>query len=73
MLKLAFTLPGAGPAHLEVFDVRGRRCISRDVGALGLGIHTLSIDGSGAWRPGIYYVRLQRGGKSRSVRVVLMR
>ncbi len=71
-LKLAFSLPAAGPAHLEVFDIQGRRRLSRDVGSLGPGLHVLSLTESASWRAGVYYARLQRGGQSRSARLILL-
>lgn len=70
---IAFSLPGAGPARLDVYDVRGRRCLSRDVGTLGPGVHTLPLDASRAWHPGVYFARLTRGGEVRTARMVLMR
>jgi hypothetical protein len=71
-IRLAFSLPAAGSARMEVFDVRGRRCYARDVGDLGPGRHVIALDESEAWRPGIYFMRLQRAGETRVARVVLM-
>jgi hypothetical protein len=73
IMRLSFSLPTVGPARLEVFDIRGRRCLSRDVGGLGPGIHSVHLAESAAWRPGVYYARLTRGGEARTSRVVLMR
>ena len=71
-LQLVFSLPGTGPARLEIFDIRGARCLVRDVGALGPGTHSLAFDESHAWHPGVYYARLQRAGETRIARVVLV-
>lgn len=71
--RLWFRLPDATPARLEVFDVRGRRCWRRDVGALGAGLHSLAIEGRDTWRPGVYFARLTRGTESRSARLVSVR
>jgi hypothetical protein len=72
-IRLWFSLPAAGPARLEVFDIHGRRRLSREVGTMGPGIHSVQVPESAAWRPGVYYARLQRGGETRSSRIVLIR
>jgi hypothetical protein len=71
-LQVAFCLPAVGPARLEVFDVNGRRRASQDVGALGPGIHSVRIDQSATWGPGVFYARLQRGRQSQSTKLVLL-
>lgn len=73
MILLTFSLPGTGPAWLEVFDIGGRRCLSRDVGSFGPGKHSISLEGTSSWRPGVYYARLERGGDTRTTRLVLLR
>ncbi len=72
-LQIAFTLPAAGPARLEVFDVHGRRLMSREVGSLGPGIHQVAIERSAGWRAGILYARLQRGTETQSTKLILLR
>ena len=72
-ILLTFSLPGAGPARLEIFDICGRRCLSRDVGSFGPGKHSIPLEGSAAWRPGVYCAQLKRGGDTRTTRFVLMR
>ncbi len=72
-IQVVFSLPSTGPAQFEVFDIRGRQCLSRDVGALGPGVHSVRLEGSEAWRPGVYFARLRRAGDSRTTRMVLMR
>jgi hypothetical protein len=44
-------------AVLEVFDMRGRRRLARDLGAIHAGIQEVTVDGSN-WQPGIYTYRL---------------
>ena len=73
-LQLGVDLPRAGRVQLEVFDVRGRRVrtlLDREAGA---GTHPVQWDGRdergrelGA---GIYFLRMQSGGATRSLRVV---
>jgi len=72
-IVIAFSLPAAGPAQLDVFDIRGRRCLSIDVGPFGPGRHTIGLGGSASWRPGVYFARLKRGDESRTTPLVLMR
>ncbi len=69
---LAFTLPVVAPARLELFDVRGRRVASRDVGALGAGHHVARFDDA-AREPGVYFARLTQGATTRQTRVVVVR
>jgi len=71
-ILLAFSLPGVGPARVEIFDVSGRRRLSREVGSLGPGAHSLSLEGSASWPPGVYYAQLRREGESRTARIVVM-
>jgi len=70
---VAFTLPDAAPATLELLDIAGRRLLRRDVGALGAGRHSLRLAGAEALRPGIYLVRLDRNGESRVTRACVVR
>jgi hypothetical protein len=71
--QVAFSLPGTGPAQLEIYDVRGRRCLSREVGSLGPGLHALPLEGSASLQPGVYYAKLRRGDESHVARIVLIR
>jgi len=67
-MTFAFTLPHAGPATIDVFDVAGRRLHSWRWGPLAPGEHTVSWDGrsdSGARAPtGAVLVRLSAAGRS---------
>ncbi len=63
-LTVAFSLPDAQPARLEVMDLAGRRVLARDVGGLGPGDHVMAMAPAGVIRPGIYLVRLERGAAS---------
>src|SRR5262249_54328635 len=66
-LNVSFSLASGAPASLEVLDVRGRRILSRRVGALGAGVHTLNVAQGESLAPGIYVVRLSQGRVSRSL------
>ncbi len=71
-LSVAFALPTAAPAKLELLDVSGRRIAVRDVGALGAGRHTVNLSESGAVPSGLYWARLTQGANQRSVRVAVV-
>ncbi len=70
-LAVAFTLPAAAPARLEVFDLAGRRRAALDVGALGAGSHVVAIPARLA--PGIYLLRLLQSGAERHARCAIVR
>jgi hypothetical protein len=72
-LAVRFTLPGAAAASLELFDVAGRRIATREVGALGVGRHTLELRESAGLAPGLYLVRLTRGPDAQVTRVVVLK
>jgi hypothetical protein len=71
-LLVAFTLPSAAAARLELLDVTGRRIASRDVGALGAGQHVVDLAADGRIAPGLYLVRLAQAGKLRTTRVAVL-
>jgi len=71
-LALEITLPGAGPARLELLDVGGRRVADRDVGRLGAGRHTVELSSGGRLAPGLYLVRLEQGGSVRVTRAAVL-
>jgi hypothetical protein len=72
-LQLVFSLPAAGPARLEVFDIHGRGLATREVGSLGPGMHMLRIQESATWGAAVYFARLQRGRESHTAKLVLVR
>jgi hypothetical protein len=62
----------SGPATLELYDVGGRRVLSREVGRLGPGTHQVRIGEAAGLAAGVYLLRLSQGTHSASARVVLM-
>jgi len=72
-LTVAFTLPRAEPATLELLDVSGRQVLAREVGDLGPGSHVLRLGECGCTPPGMYWLRLAQAGRSLVKRAVLMR
>lgn len=71
--EVEFTLTLGASARLEVFDVVGRRVWSRDLAALGAGVHRLRAGEGLALAPGVYVVRLARGAETSAVRAVVVR
>ena len=75
-LPLAYALPAAARARIDVFDVRGRRVRQLVNAATAAGTHRVTWDGADdAGRPlgaGIYFVRLTTPAGEHSLRVVRM-
>jgi immune inhibitor A len=70
---VAFSLPDAGSATLELIDISGRRVVAQEVGSLGPGRHAVALGGGMSHAPGVYLARLSRAGKSFTVRAVVLR
>lgn len=71
-LDVAFALPDAGAARLELLDVRGRRVASREVGELGAGNHEVRLEPRHRLAPGVYFVRLVQARNSAVRRVTVL-
>jgi hypothetical protein len=72
-MRVWFTLPSLEPATLDVVDVAGRRVLRRNIGSLGAGSHAVTLDGTQALRPGLYFLNLIQGSRSLSSRVAVVR
>jgi len=72
-LAVAFSLPDAAPARLEVLDVAGRVVRAREVGTLGAGSHVVDLTEGRMPPPGVYLVRLTRAGTSLTQRASVIR
>jgi len=72
-LSVAFSLPDALPARLEVVDLAGRKVIARAVGGLGAGNHTVGLSGERALPAGMYFVRLIQGHRTLTCKVAIVR
>lgn len=72
VFNVVFDLPRAGDARLELWDLQGRRIEAREVGAMGVGRHTISFGGPVRLSPGIYLVRLLQGDEVATARVTLL-
>jgi len=71
-VQIVFGLDVRAPARIELFDLAGRRLLSRPLDGLSPGEHVVRLDDAPAMKAGIYLVRLTRGGDSRSARVVFI-
>jgi hypothetical protein len=66
-----FSLPDGSPARLDVLDLSGRRRQSVEVGGLGPGSHQVELGRAADYAPGLYFIRLSRGGEQITTRVVI--
>ncbi len=71
-LNVAFALPTGATALLELLDLSGRRVLSREVGSLGAGRHTVNLAEGRRVAPGIYWVRLAQGANRSGTRVAVI-
>jgi hypothetical protein len=72
-LRVAFSLPDASPARLEMLDVAGRIVLARQVGGLGAGNHVVDLPEGRALPAGIYVLRLTQSGRSLLARGTIIR
>ena len=73
-LGVAFTLPSAASATLELLDVAGRRVVRREVGGMGPGAHVLDLSNAAAeLHSGVYTIRLTQAGRTRTGKVTIVR
>jgi hypothetical protein len=70
-LLVAFALPSAEPARLELLDVSGRLVLSRDA-ARGAGRHVVNLVEGRRVRTGIYWVRLVQGQNRATTRAAVV-
>lgn len=71
-LEVTCDLPGAEPAHVEVYDVSGRRVNRRDVPVASAGRVTLEAGKGAKLLPGVYWVRLGQAARRPSTRMVVV-
>jgi hypothetical protein len=67
-----FTLPRAGGATLELYNVAGRRVLGRDIGTMPAGEHRVNLAAEGAVAPGVYFVALSQNGVVRRTKVAIL-
>jgi hypothetical protein len=72
-LAVAFALPDDQPAELTVFDLNGRRILTRALSGFGAGEHVFDVGTSPGLVPGVYMIRLTQGSQSVTTKAVLLR
>ena len=72
-LNVSLSLRDESPATLSVLDVAGRAVLSREVGSLGAGRHTVALDLGANAAPGIYWLRLRQSGRALLARAAVIR
>ena len=70
--RVSFSLAGRGPATIDVVDVNGRRVASRRIDAPTAGAQSIAIAPEGGLSPGLYFVKLTQGGRTRVARGTVM-
>ena len=72
-LSVALTLPsGESRGALELIDLSGRRVAYRDLAGLAAGRYQLTLLERRVLTPGVYLVRLTRGGDVRSLKISVL-
>jgi hypothetical protein len=71
--RVAFSLPNSGPATLELLDVTGRRVAEQAIAGGTAGRRAVELIPDAALAPGLYFIRLQQGGRTLLRRGTVMR
>jgi hypothetical protein len=71
-VQIAFRLAREQAVRASVLDVMGREVALLVNGPLAAGAHTLTWNG-GAHSPGMYFLRIQRGGTTQAYRILIAR
>jgi hypothetical protein len=67
-----YNMPESGPVTLAIYDLLGRKVAALYDGLQSLGPHRQAWD-AGDFPSGIYFGRLQVGGKAQNIKVTLVR
>ena len=71
--RLALTLPRTGDVTVSVFDLGGRRLLTRHWPALGAGPHVIEVEDLGDLPPGVHLARIEAAGERAVRRIVVLR
>ncbi len=71
-LAVAITLVDQLPATLALLDPAGREVLHREIATPGPGDYTIVFDGLPTLRPGLYFLRLSQGIRSKSRRIAVV-
>jgi hypothetical protein len=69
--QVSFSLADASAATISVYDIAGRRRLSREVGSLGAGSHLLPL--TGELPSGLYMLRLTQSGSTLTRKAMIVR
>jgi hypothetical protein len=72
-IQVKFSLPGDQRATLELFDLKGRQIVSREVGSLGAGEHVVPLADRHSLPAGVYLVRLTQGRRALIAKACVVR
>lgn len=70
---ITFSLARAGPVTVEVYDLRGRRVLARDLGTLAARSHEFRLRTGPPLPAGVYTLRLTQGSEVATARAVVIR
>lgn len=65
-------MSGNETARLDVFDVRGRHVLGKNLHGLGTGQHAVSLRDDGPLPQGLYFVRVAQGARRSATRLIVM-
>jgi hypothetical protein len=71
-IRVAISLPSAGPAKLQLVDISGRIVISESLDGFTPGDHTIEINPGETLSRGVYFVRLSQGLDRKTSKVVFL-
>lgn len=71
-LVVRFVLASPAAATVELLDVTGRRLVSRQLGALDPGEHSIVLGVAGRLVPGLYFVRMVAAGETKAAKVAVI-
>jgi hypothetical protein len=69
---IAFSLPTAAPARLELYDLGGRRVLAHEVGGAP-GSYRVRVASAGQLEPGLYWIVLRQGESRLTRRFAVMK
>jgi hypothetical protein len=70
-LVLAIRSTGAAPVWASLYDVQGRRVLTRELGMLPAGVQSVPLE-LGLAKAGVYFVRVSQGGSASTRKIVLL-
>jgi YD repeat-containing protein len=71
VIQLGFSLPKEEHAVLRIYDAAGRRVATLADGTYGAGEHPVRVSAPD-WSPGVYFYRLEAGGRTLTRKLVII-